>query len=352
MNKDIESLFDNPTHTFVIAEAGSNWKKGIFEEDLKQAEKLIDVAADANADAIKFQTYRADTVYVKNAGNADYLSKKNSINEMFKYLSMPYEMIEKLSQYCKNKNILFMSTPFSVQDAKQIDPYVKLHKISSYENNHIRLLEFLAKTKKPVLISTGSSTITEIDFAVNLMKTNNSGKIGLMQNTSKYPTPIEALNLSVIPKLKEKYNVAIGFSDHSMDPLLGPLVAIGMGATFIEKHFTLDRNLVGPDHSFSLVPEELKKMIDAIRDADKAKGNGEKVVLNDEEELRKFANRSVQAIKNISKGEIFEEGVNIELLRPGKQKRGENARFLLQIIKKRSIRDIKIGEGVLLTDCK
>ncbi len=355
MIEDVKILFDNPEHTFIIAEAGSNWKKGSAEEDLKQAKKLIDVATEAGADAIKFQTYRSETVYVKNAGQIDYLSKKNkgnSINEMFEHLSMPYEMIGKLAKYCENKNILFMSTPFSIKDAEQIDPYVKLHKIASYENNHIRLLEFLAGTKKPVLISTGSSTIDEIDFAINLMKTNNSGKIGLMQNTSKYPTPLNALNLSVIPKFKKQYNIAIGFSDHSMDPIIGPLVAIGMGATFIEKHFTLDRNLEGPDHSFSLIPEELKKMVNAIRDADKTKGNDKKEILEEEKELREFANRSIQAIKNISKGDIFEEGINIELLRPGKQKRGADARFLLQVTKKKSIQDIKIGEGILLTDCE
>jgi N,N'-diacetyllegionaminate synthase len=348
-------LFDNSRHTFVIAEAGSNWKVGSFEEDMKQAKKLIEVASKAGADAVKFQTYRPETVYVSNAGQVDYLSKTNkddNINKIFKHLSMPYEMISKLAKLCEDNNIMFMSTPFSVEDAKQIDPYVKLHKIASYENNHIRLLEFLASTKKPVLISTGASTIDEIDFVIDTMKNNNSGEIGLMQNTSKYPTPIEDLNLSVIQKLKEKYKIPIGFSDHSMDPIIGPLVAIGMGATFIEKHFTLDRNLNGPDHAFALIPEELEKMINAIRNADSSKGNGEKEILEVEEELQKFARRAIQAIKKISKGDIFEEGINIETLRPGNQKRGVDARFLFKILGQKAIRDIGIGEGVLLADCE
>jgi N-acetylneuraminate synthase len=353
MTKNITYSFDDPTHTFVIAEAGSNWKVGSYEEDLQQAKKLIEIASRAGADAVKFQTYRPETVYVPNAGQINYLSKShasNSINEMFERLSMPYEMLRQLAKYCENNGIIFMSTPFSVQDAKEIDPYVMIHKIASYEINHIRLLEFLAHTKKPILISTGASTFDEIDFAVDVMKKNNSGKIGLMQNTSKYPAPINALNISVIPKLKERYNVAVGLSDHSMDPLIGPLLAIGMGATIIEKHFTLDRNLEGPDHSFALIPEELKKMIVAIRDADKAKGSGDKEILIEEKELQRFATRSIQAIKNISKGDILAEGINIDLLRPGNQKRGADARFLFQAIGKKAMRDISIGEGVLLTD--
>ena len=161
-------MLDCPQHTFIIAEAGSNWKCGSAVQDLSMAKELIKTAAKAGADAVKFQTYKPETVYVQSAGTSRYLSKngiKNDIYKMFEYLSMPYEMIPKLAKYCKEEGVLFMSTPFSVADAKAIDPYVQIHKIASYEINHVRLLEFLAKTKKPIIVSTGASTYEEIDFA-------------------------------------------------------------------------------------------------------------------------------------------------------------------------------------------
>jgi len=339
---------DDITHTFVIAEAGSNWKCGTFEEDLQQAKELIKVAAKTGADAVKFQTYKPETIYVKDAGISNYLTEhgiKENINDIFENLSMPYEMIPELAKFCKQENIIFMSTPFSIQDAKEVDPYVPIHKVSSFEINHIRLLEFLAKTDKPILISTGASTYTEIDFAVNLVKKYNS-KIGLMQCTSKYPAPIEALNLGVIPHMKSRYNVPVGLSDHSMDPIIGPIVAVGIGATIIEKHFTLDRNLPGPDHPFALIPKELELMVQLIRKAEKSKGSAQKKILPEEIELHQFATRAIQAIKDIPKGEILQEGLNFEVLRPGNRIRGLDARFLGTVNGKKSVKEIKMGDGI------
>ena len=349
MNKSETTIkFDDISHTFVIAEAGSNWKCGSYEDDLKQAKNLIKIASKAGADAVKFQTYRSDTVYAHDAGNSDYLSKQGiskNINEIFEYLSMPYEMISKLAKICNEEDIIFMSTPFSVEDARNIDPYVPVHKIASFEINHVRLLEFLSRTKKPILISTGASTFDEIDFAVNLLRKNQI-TVALLQCTSKYPSPIESLNLSVIPKMRERYNVPIGFSDHSTHPLIGPLIAIGLGATIIEKHFTLDKNLSGPDHSFALNPEELEIMITSIRSADKSKGNGEKIILDDEQELFYYAKRRIQAIKDIKKGDILKEGFNFDILRPGNRSRGMDPRMINEIIGKKATRDISRGEGI------
>lgn len=342
-------IYANPSHTFVIAEAGSNWKAGSYEEDLKRSSDLIKSASKAGADAIKFQTFRADTVYAYGAGKSKYLSDhgiNDSINDIFERLSMPYEMIPKLSDMCKKENIMFMSTPFSVEDAKQIDPYVKIHKVASYEINHVRLLEFLASTNKPVLISTGASTYTEIDFALNFMRTHGSDLLAVMQCTSKYPCPIEALNLSVIPQMKSKYNLPVGLSDHSIDPLIAPLTAVGLGATIIEKHFTLDRSLSGPDHPFSLIPEELKLMIKSIRSADASKGTGKKEILKEEIELHEYATRSLQAIKNITKGDVLKEGINFAVLRPGSRIRGLDARFLSTVDGKKSLNDVAIGDGI------
>lgn len=344
--------FNDQSHTFVIAECGSNWKVGTLEDDMRMAKELIEIASKSGADAIKFQTFRAETVYAPNAGQINYLEKKTlkNINDLFKNLAMPYEMIEDLFKHCKKHKIMFMSTPFSVEDAKQVNPYVEIHKVSSYEINHIRLLEFLAKTEKQVLISTGASTYDEIDFAVNLMKNNLSGQIGLLQCTAKYPAPIDSLNISTIPKLKEKYNVPVGLSDHSVDPITGPLLAIGMGATVIEKHFTMDKSLPGPDHYFALDPTELTMMVHAIRNVDKAKGSGIKEVLNVEQELRRFATRSIQATRDIEKGEILKEGVNFDILRPGNHKRGLEPRFLDRVSGKKAKNTIVAGEGILSTD--
>ena len=345
----IHLKIDDPNHTFIIAEAGSNWKSGSYEEDLEQAKKLIKIASKAGADAVKFQTYKADTVYAYNAGNSNYLTEQGinkEINEIFEYLSMPYEMISELSQICNDEKIIFMSTPFSVEDAKQIDPFVSLHKIASFEINHVRLIEFLSKTEKPILISTGASTFDEIDFAVNLIKNNKNNEIGLLQCTSKYPAPIESLNLSAIPKMKERYNIPIGFSDHSVEPLIGPLTAVGLGATIIEKHFTLDKNLTGPDHSFAITPQELELMVKSIRQADKTKGNGKKIILNEEQELLLFAKRRIQAIKDIRKGDILKEGFNFEVLRPGNRIRGLEPRFLDKINGAKSTKNVPKGDGI------
>ena len=346
---DITSL-ENSEHTFVIAEAGSNWKCGNFEDDLKQAQKLIDIAIESGADAVKFQTFKSKSTYVENAGEINYLkSKTKDICKLFDELSMPYEMLKELSSYCVKKNIHFMSTPFSVKDAKEVDQYVELHKVASFEINHVGLLKYLSDCNKPIIISTGASSYSEIDFALDILKKQRSS-LALLQCTSKYPAEFDSMNISAIPKIKEKYKLPVGLSDHSIDPLVAPLLAIGMGATIIEKHFTIDKTLEGADHFFSLNPSELKIMISAIRNADNSKGNGIKEILSEENELWKFAKRRVHAITDISSGDIFREGINIDLLRSGHQKLGAEPKFLSLISGKKSKRSIQTGEGVTLED--
>jgi N-acetylneuraminate synthase len=343
------------SRVFVIAEAGSNWKAGSYNEDIKRAKKLIKVASECGADAVKFQTFRTNTVYVPNAGNSDYLEKsgiKKSINKIFEDAEMPYEMLQELSEYCEKENIQFMSTPFSVADAKAINDYVKIHKVASYEINHVRLLEYLAKTKKPIILSTGASNYDEIDFAINLLKKHHVRQYALLQCTARYPAPLESLNLLTIPEMRQKYNIHIGLSDHSLDPIVGPITAVGLGARIIEKHFTLDKSLPGPDHKFALTPVELKKMIETIRLAEKTLGDSKKQVLKVEVELRDFAVRRIQAIKDIKKGEKLVEGQNIDVLRPGNRTKGADARFLTKISGKKAARTIKIGEGVKMKDCR
>ena len=355
MKKKLKIVLDDPRNIFVIAEAGSNWKVNSYQNDVKRATKLIKLAASAGANAIKFQTYDPKTVYVPNAGKSKYLRKSGFDKDIFKIFqkySMPHKMLKELSKICKQEKILLMSTPFSVDDAIAVNPFVKIHKIAAFEINHIRLLEYLASTKKPIIISTGASTFSDIDFAVKLLKNKGAKEICLLQTTSKYPTPTKSLNLAVINQLKKRYHLPIGLSDHSTDPILAPTLAIGLGATIIEKHFTLNKKFNGPDHSFALNPKELNQFVKNIRESEKALGDGIKKILKDEEELRKFATRSVQAINNISKNDVFLEGKNIDILRSGNQKRGEDARFLTKIIQKKSNRKIKLGDGVFLKDCQ
>jgi len=234
----IKLKFDNPSHVFIIAEAGSNWRVGSYIRDLKRAKDLIKVAARCGADAVKFQTFTPEMVYVKNAGKSSYLSKsgiKDNIFDLFKEYSMPYKMLKELAKSCSKNKIMLMSTPFSVQDAEAVNKYVKIHKVAAFELNHIRLLEFLSKTKKPIILSTGASNLDEISFAIKLLKKKGAKKIALLQGTSKYPAPIVSLNLKTIPRMRKKFNLPVGLSDHSLHPIFAPLLAIGLGATIIEK---------------------------------------------------------------------------------------------------------------------
>ena len=182
------------------------------------------------------------------------------------------------------------------------------------------------------------------------MKKFDNNQLCLLQCTSKYPAKIESLNLSVIPSFKNKYKIPVGLSDHSINPLIAPITAVGLGATIIEKHFTLNKLSKGPDHYFSLDPIELKTMITGLRNCVTSIGNPVKKVHPDEKELRVFAHRAIQATKTIEIGEKFVLGKNIEILRPGNRKRGIDPRFLQKIINKKSSKRIKSGDGITLND--
>lgn len=335
---------------FIIGEAGSNWRMGTYERDLKMAKALIEVAKESGCDAVKFQTYRPETVYVPNAGVSDYLEIEEDISAIFKDLSMPYEMIPELASMCKAVGIEFMSTPFSVEDFLHVDPYVKRHKIASYEISHVRLLECAAKSKKPVILSTGASNIADIEWALEYFKDCGGGDITLLQCSAQYPAEPSGMNLKAIASMMRQFQVPVGLSDHSLDPLAAPISAVALGATVIEKHFTLDRRLPGPDHSFALVPGELKAMCEAIRLAESMHGSGIKEVQEEEKELFLFARRRIQACSEIAAGQILQEGRNIAILRPGKQKGGCHPKFMDEIIGKKASRDIALGEGIQVGD--
>ena len=333
---------------FIIAEAGSNWKMGTYSKDLEMARCLIEVASECGADAIKFQTFAPEFVYAQGAGTPKYLQDKGSppIEKVFKDHAMPYEMLPELAAYCKYQNIEFMSTPFSIRDAQEINPYVNTHKIASYEIGHLRLLEWIAKTGKPLILSTGASSYEDIEWALNHFYESGGKEIALLQNTAKYPTDLSMLNLKVIPNMIDRYNIEVGLSDHSRDPIIAPVCAVALGATIVEKHFTLHNKLPGPDHVFAVTPSELKSMVSAIRSAERVLGTPIKNVQECEQELRRFATRSIQATKTTNKGEVLYEGINIDVLRPGNNSQGLHPKFITEVNGKKATRDIDIGEGI------
>lgn len=342
-----------PGKVYIIAEAGSNWRLGSPERDRAMARALIDAAAEAGADAVKFQTFRPETIYVANAGQSGYLKEagiKEDIVSIFSDLAMPYEMIHELADDCRRCRMDFLSTPFSEADFKAVDPYVPLHKIASYELSHIRLLELAARSGKPLILSTGASSEEEIAWAVRTFHENGGQHLTLLQCTAKYPAEAETMNLLTIPRLIHRFNVPVGLSDHSRDPILAPVAAVALGASVIEKHFTLSHRLPGPDHSFALLPEELRQMVQAIRQAELMRGTGIKTVQPAEQELRAFARRGVQALHPIAKGTLLQEGKNIAILRPGNQTLGVHPKFLVEIEGRKAAREIAAGSGLLPGD--
>lgn len=349
----VSSFWRKQSGVYVIAEAGSNWRMGSPPRDFAMAKALIDVAAEAGADAVKFQTFRAESVYVAEAGSSDYLAEAGitqSIQDIFADIAMPYDMLPKLAEYARQRGIDFMSTAFSAEDFEAVDPLVAIHKIASYEISHIRLIELAARSGKPTVMSTGAATLEDIAWAVDHYHTSGGRDLCLLQCTAKYPAPLDGLNLASIPELARMFGVPAGLSDHSRDPIIAPLAATALGARVIEKHFTLDNRLPGPDHMFAVTALELAAMISAIRAANVARGTGVKEVHSSEIELAAFAQRGVQAIRQIDVGDTFKENENVAILRPGKQKKGVHPRFLAAIAGARSTRNLRAGEGILVGD--
>jgi sialic acid synthase SpsE/L-amino acid N-acyltransferase YncA len=340
---------------YIVAEAGSNWRMGTGARDRAMAFALIDVAAEAGADAVKFQTYRPETVYVQNAGQSDYLSEagiKQDIREVFEDLAMPYELLAELAEHCSKRKIDFLSTGFSAADFAAIDPFVSIHKIASYEISHPDLLTLAGRSGKPLILSTGASGEEDIEWAVRTFRQAGGRDLCLMQCTADYPAPVSSLNLGTLPWLQARFAAATGLSDHSREPIAGPVAAVALGARAIEKHFTIDNRLPGPDHSFALLPHELKDMVRQVRLAEASLGDGLKRVLPEEQELANFARRGLQAICDIARGDILREGVNYAVLRPGKQALGVHPKYREKIEGRPSTRHVPVGDGLRLTDAE
>jgi len=329
---------------FIIAEAGSN-----HNCNLEQARRLIDVAASAGADAVKFQVFRANRLYPKSAGISEYLKMPKPIYDIVADLELPYEWLPELAAYCKEKQVLFLASVFDEESADRLDPHVEAFKIASYEMTHIPLVQYVAAKGKPVIISTGAANLDEVAETVQeFRRTGNDGLI-LMQCTAAYPAPLESLNVRAVATMKSIFGVPVGLSDHSRDPLVAPLAAVAVGANLIEKHFTLSNQLLGPDHRFALEPAELHVMVQKLREAEKVLGNGKKVVHPVEAELREFARRSIFAVRDIAPGEEITRE-NVSVLRCGNLKPGLEPKQLQDILGKRARRKIAAESAIQRED--
>lgn len=300
---------------FIIAEAGVNHNGSI-----KLAYELIDKAVEAKVDAVKFQTFIAEKLVSKFAEKAEY-QKENTQNEesqleMIKKLELKFEDFKKLNDYCNKKNIMFLSTAFdseSIEFLQSLD--MPIFKIPSGEITNLPYLIEIAKTGKKIIISTGMSTLEEIEFAINVVKKYGAKEISVLHCNTEYPTPMKDVNLRAMLTLKEKFDVEIGYSDHTLGTEV-PVAAVALGAKVIEKHFTLDNSMEGPDHKASLNPEGLKEMVSQIRNIEMALGSKDKKPSESELKNINIARKSIVAKRPIKSGEIFTED-NLAVKRPG-----------------------------------
>jgi N-acetylneuraminate synthase len=332
-------VFNNKV--FIIAEAGVN-----HNGDINLAYKLADVAKEAGVDAIKFQTFRTEKIISKYADMASYQKKNLSTNksqyEMVKKIELSYKEFKKIKYYCDEIKIMFLSTPdeeYSL-DFLVDELYIPFVKIGSGEVTNLPYLRKIAAKNKPLIMSTGMANLGEVEEAINTIKyVNPNTEISLLHCTTNYPTPYEEVNLKAIQTLAAAFKLPVGYSDHTLG-IEVPVAAVAMGAKIIEKHFTLDKKLPGPDHKASLEPDELKEMVKAIRNIEVALGDGIKKPNKSEIEIMKVARRSLVAIKNIRAGEIIKES-DITIKRPGT---GIPPKFIEIIIGMKLANDIKDDE--------
>lgn len=321
---------------FIIAEIGSN-----HNGSLEQAKRLIEVAIESGADAIKFQIFNAESLYSKYTPEFSYLKGQN-VYELIKSIETSREWIKELARYCKEKNIDFLASAFDFEAVDLLDKYVPAFKIASFEITDLELIKYAAEKGKPMIISTGMANLGEIEDAITTIKSVGNADIILLHCNSLYPTPVEVVNLKAMETMKTAFKVPIGFSDHTLGIHI-PIAAVAMGACVIEKHFTLDRNLPGPDHSFAIEPDELKEMVRCIREVEKVRGTGikEKSELESEEMYVK-ARRSIHAKVYIPKGSKIIRDMLI-VKRPGY---GIKPGFIDIVVGREAKKDIKEDEWI------
>ncbi|MGK0466565.1 N-acetylneuraminate synthase [Clostridium sp.] len=326
---------------FIIAEAGVN-----HNGDTNIAKKLIDEAVLAGVDAIKFQTFKTEKIVTGYAEMASYqkqnIGSADSQFNMLKKLELSYENFTELKQYCVQKGIMFLSTPFDFESADFLESIgMDAFKISSGDLTNIPLLEHIAKFHKPIILSSGMATLSDIEDAINAIYLLENKQVAVLHCTSNYPAKLQNVNLKAMSTIKSAFKVISGYSDHTVGITI-PIAAASMGANIIEKHFTIDKTMEGPDHKASLCPLELSEMVRVIRDVEMAFGSGIKRYNISEEDTMKAARKSIVASRDIKKGESI-EFVDLDYKRPGT---GLSPKFYNDIVGRKSSRDIKVDEQI------
>lgn len=325
--------------SFIIAEAGVN-----HNGRLDLAKKLIDAASDAGADAVKFQTFKADRLVLANTSMAKYQianTKQNvSQYDLIKGLELTQDAFIELKKHADSRNIIFLSTPFDEQSADFLESMsIEAFKVSSGEISNHPFLRHVAHKQKPIILSTGMSTIEEVNAAVRVILETNNHSLAILHCVSNYPADPSETNLRAIETLQNCFDFPIGFSDHSAGITIS-LAARALGACIIEKHFTLDTGLPGPDHAMSLTVEQLKELVTEIRTVEKALGTGIKAPTQSEEDIKALVRRSITLSTDLNAGETLNRAMLVAL-RPGT---GISPVYLESIIGRQVNRPIKKGE--------
>jgi N,N'-diacetyllegionaminate synthase len=323
---------------FIIAEAGVN-----HNGNLQLARELVDVAVEAQADAVKFQTFKPEKVSSPFAPKATYqlqtTDARESQLELGRKLELPYEAFRELQCYCKSKGILFLSTPFDYESADYLDELrVPAFKIPSGEITNLQFVEHVARKRQPLIVSTGMSTLDEVTNAVETIRRTGNEQLILLQCVSNYPAQPSSVNLRAMHTLGEAFDVPVGYSDHTTGIEIA-IAAVALGASVVEKHFTISRNLPGPDHHASLEPEELTAMVRSIRNVEAALGDGIKRPALEEANTAEVARRSLVAARYIATGTVLTEDL-VAILRPGT---GLPPAMKSQLVGRRTRHDIEAG---------
>jgi len=320
---------------FIIAEAGVN-----HNGDINLAYRLIDSAKECGADAIKFQTFKTEKLVTFDAQKADYQKNNTGNNDsqyqMLKKYELSFDEFINLKKYCDNKEIQFLSSAFDHESIDFLDNLIDVYKIPSGEITNYPYLRHIAKKGKKVIMSTGMATLSEVEKALNIIFDENKGiELILLHCTSNYPTPYRDVNLKAMLTLKEAFKLPVGYSDHTKGIEI-PIAAVALGAEIIEKHFTIDNSLPGPDHKASLNPDEFLEMVSSIRNVQTALGDGIKKPAESEKNTIIAARKSLVAARDIEEGEVLSVG-DILLMRPGS---GLSANFIDVIEGKKVIKKI------------
>ncbi|MBX4261738.1 N-acetylneuraminate synthase [Clostridium estertheticum] len=343
MFKIENKVIGDGNRTFIIAEAGVN-----HNGDINIAKQLVDKAVNSGVDAIKFQTFKTEKLVTGYADMADYqksnIGHTSSQFNMLKQLELSQESFIKIREYCKYKEIMFLSTPFDFESADFLESIgMPAFKISSGDLTNIPLLEHIAKFNKPIILSSGMANLSEIEEALNAIYCLGNIEVAVLHCTSNYPAKLQSVNLNAMNTIRNAFKVVGGYSDHTKG-ITVPIAATAIGADIIEKHFTLDKNMQGPDHKASLNPTELKDMVQAIRDVEMALGNGIKRYNQSELDTIKAARKSIVASRCIKKGQIITI-MDLDYKRPGT---GLSPKFYVDIVGKKTNRDIKMDEQITL----